>query len=135
MAEIHVPDNFLASALTGGVDLDAGNLKCALIDITSYSRATDVMISDLTQITGSGYTAGGQALASVTVVADTVNHKTVITLTPAVWSGSTTISATGAAVYDSVSGRVAAVDDFQGTVSSTGGTYTVAAITLEYTGF
>lgn len=135
MSIIHSPDAFLASALTGGIDLDAGNLKCALIDITSYARATDVMISDLTQVTGAGYTAGGQALTSVTVTTDTVNHKTVITLTPAVWAGATTISATGAAVYDSVSNRVVAVDDFQGTVSSSGGTYTVGAITLEYTGF
>ena len=135
MSIIHSPDAFLASALTGGIDLDAGNLKCALIDITSYDRAADSVISNLTQVTGSGYTAGGQALASMSVVADTVNHKTVVTLTPAVWTGATTISATGAAVYDSVSGRIVAVDDFQNTESSSGGTYTVAAITLEYTGF
>ena len=135
MALIHSPDAFLASALTGGIDLDAGNLKCALIDITSYDRAADSVISNLTQVTGTGYTAGGQALASMTCVADTVNHKTVITLTPDVWAGATTISATGAAVYDSVSGRIVAVDDFQGAQASSGGTYTVGAITLEYTGF
>lgn len=135
MALIHSPDAFLASALTGGIDLDAGNLKCALIDITSYARATDVMISDLTQITGAGYTAGGQALTSVTVATDTTAHKTVITYNTADWTGSTTISATGAAVYDSVSGRVCVVDDFQSTVSSSGGLYHIDDIVAEYTGF
>lgn len=135
MATIHIPDAFLSSALTGGIDLDAGALKCALINIATYDRAADSLFAHLTEITGTGYTAGGQALTSGSVTVDTTNHKTVITYTPAVWTGATTISATGAAVYDTVSGRIVAVSDFGGAVSSSGGTYTVNPIVCEFTHF
>lgn len=136
MATIHIPDAFLSSALTGGIDLDAGALKCALINIATYDRAADSLFAHLTEVTGTGYTAGGQALTSATVSGDTINHKTVITYTPAAWSGSTTISATGACVYDTTSGRICAVVDFGGTVASSGGTFTITtAIVCEFTHF
>lgn len=134
MATIHFPDLTLAAKLSS---LATNALKCVLIDISSYARATDSVLTDLTQVAATGgYTAGGQALTSCTVVADTVNHKTVITFTPSIWSGVTTISATGAAIIDTTDGnKILAVDDFQGTVSSGGGTYTVAPIVIEYTHF
>ena len=136
MSIIHIPDGFLASALTGGIDLDAGTLKCALINISTYNRVTDTLFSHLTEVTGTGYTAGGQALTSCTVTPDTTNHKTVITYTPADWTGSTTISATGAVVYDTVSGRICTVSDFQGTVASSGGIFDMLTpIVNEFTHF
>lgn len=136
VATIHIPDAFLASYLQGGGNLSTGVIKCALIDITSYARATDVYLADVTQVTGTGYTAGGQTVTSIVTAADTTNHWTTIVITPAVWSGSTTISATGAACYDSSSSnRLIAVDDFGATEASSGGTYTVAPITLKFTHF
>lgn len=39
MSLIHYPDAFLPAALTGGMSLVADNLKCALIDVTSYDHA------------------------------------------------------------------------------------------------
>ena len=135
-ATIHIPDAFLAAYLTGGGNLSTGVIKCALIDITSYNRATDAVLADVTQVSGTGYTAGGQTVTSITTTADTTNHWTSIVITPAVWSGSTTISATGAACYDSTSGnKLIAVDDFGATVASSGGTYTVGAITVRFTHF
>lgn len=135
-ATIHIPDAFLASALQGGMNLGTDTIKCALIDITTYNQATDVFLADVTQVTGTGYTAGGQTVTSIVVAADTTNHWTTIVITPAVWSGSTTISATGAVCYDSTaSNRIIAVDDFGATVASSGGTYTVGAITLKFTHF
>jgi hypothetical protein len=138
MATIHIPDSLGARLLTKNVNLHTGGdtLKCALIDITSYARATDTVFSDLTEVTGTGYTAGGQTLTSNVVATDTTNHWTTAVLTPAVWTGSTTISATGAVIYDTTDGnRIIAVDDFGATVASTGGTYTVNAITLQFNGF
>ena len=130
---IHIPDATLAARLTNWT---TNTLKCVLIDISTYSRTADSTLAHLTQVSGTGYTAGGQALTSCTVTADTTNHKTTIVFTPAVWSGSTTISATGAAIIDtSDSDRILAVDDFGATVSSSGGTYTVNPITLEFTHF
>ena len=137
-ATIHIPDSLLARVLTKNANLHTGGdtLKCALIDITSYARATDTVFSNLTEVSGTGYTAGGQALTSQVVAADTTNHLTTVTLTPAVWTGSTTISATGAVIYDTTDGnRIIAVDDFGATVASSGGTYTVNAITLQFTHF
>lgn len=133
---IHIPDAFLASALQGGMNLGTDTIKCALIDISTYNQATDVFLADVTQVTGTGYTAGGQTVTSIVTAADTTNHWTTVVITPAVWSGSTTISATGAVCYDSTaSNRIIAVDDFGATVSSSGGTYTVGAITLKFTHF
>lgn len=59
-----------------------------------------------------------------------------ITYTPADWTGSTTISATGAVVYDTVSGRICTVSDFQGTVASSGGIFDMLTpIVNEFTHF
>lgn len=133
MAVIHIPDSFLATKLA---NLATNTLKCVLIDISTYVQATDLTLANLTEVTGTGYTAGGQTVTSNVVAADTTNHWTTVVITPAVWSGATTISATGAAIIDTTDGnKIIAVDDFQATVASSGGTYTVAPITLKFTHF
>lgn len=96
-ATIHIPDATLDAKLAAW---ETNALKCVLIDISTYDRTTDSVLSNLTEVTGTGYTAGGQALTSCTVTPDTTNHKTTIVFTPAVWTGATTISATGAAIID-----------------------------------
>lgn len=132
-ATIHVPDAFLPAALTSAINLSTDVVKCALIDITSYNRATDVYLADVTQVTGTLYVAGGQTATSVVTAADTTNHWTTVVITPSVWTGATTISATGAVCYDStVSNRIIAISDFGSAVASSGGTYTVNAITLQF---
>lgn len=132
-ATIHIPDATLAAKIANWA---TNALKCVLIDISTYSRTADSTLAHLTQITGTGYTSGGQALTSCTVTVDATNHKTTVVFTPAVWSGATTISATGAAIIDTSDGdRIVAVDDFGATVSSSGGTFTVNPITLEFTHF
>lgn len=133
MAVIHIPDSFLATKLA---NLATNTLKCVLIDISTYAQATDLTLANLTEVTGTGYTAGGQTVTSTVVASDTTNHWTTVVITPAVWSGATTISATGAAIIDTTDGnKIIAVDDFQATVASSGGTYTVAPITLKFTHF
>lgn len=132
-ATIHIPDSILANKLAS---FGTNTLKCILIDITSYNQATDTVSSNLTEVTGTGYTAGGQTVTSCVVAADTTNHWTTVVITPAVWAGSTTISATGAAIIDTTDGnKIIAVDDFGATIASTGGTYTVSPITLKFTHF
>jgi len=135
-ATIHVPDAFLPAAVQGTINLSTDTIKCALIDITSYARATDVYLADVTQVTGTLYTAGGQTVTSTVVSADTTNHWTTIVITPATWSGATTISATGMACYSATaSNRLILVSDFGATVASSGGTYTVSPVTLKFTHF
>jgi hypothetical protein len=135
MAAIHIPDGTLAAVFNKLIDFDTDALVCVLIDISTYNRVTDTVLSDLTQITGTGYTAGGKALMSTVIATDTTNHKTTVTFTPDSWASST-ISATGAAIIDTTAGnRILAVDDFAGTVSSTSGTFSVAPIVVEFTHF
>jgi len=130
---IHIPDGYLNASASSLTALETNTLKCALIDISSYARATDTVLSDLTQVSGTGYTSGGQTVASTVTAADTTNHWTTVTITPAVWSGSTTISATGAAIIDTTDGnKIVAVVDFGATVASTAGTYTVAPIIIKF---
>jgi hypothetical protein len=134
-ATIHLPDSTLKRFFDG--TMKTGNtIKCALIDISTYDRVTDTVLSDVTQVTGTGYTAGGQTVTSIAATTDTTNHWSLITITPAVWAGATTISATGAVIYDSSdSNKIMAVVDFGGTVASSGGTYTVDPIILKFTHF
>jgi hypothetical protein len=136
-ATIHVPDSFLAASVQGTINLSTDTIKCALIDITSYARATDVYLADVTQVAATGgYTAGGQTVTSTVVTADTTNHWTTIVVTPATWSGATTISATGMACYSATaSNRLILISDFGATVPSSGGTYSISPVTLKFTHF
>ena len=136
-ATIHAPDSFLYDAVRGQIVLGTDTIKCGLAPSTyTYNRATHTKRSDVTEVTGTGYTAGGQTV-TVTVTNDTTNHKLVIGIPQIVWTGSTTITARQLFCYKSTG--TASADplilfaDFGADVSSSGGTFTVNAITLEYT--
>lgn len=138
----HVPDSFLRDVATGNIDLDTDTFYSILTTSAyTYNRATHTKRSDITnEITGTGYTAGGQAVTSVVVTNDTTNHKVSIVITPAVWSGATTLTARNLVVYKHRGGAASAdelvcVDNFSADESSSGGTFTVSPITLEYTHF
>lgn len=121
-------------------DVLAGNITKAdtyhVILVNGYTpnKGTHTKRSDITgEVTGTGYTAGGQAIVP-TFVKDTTNHKEVITFPQVTWPGST-IAATGA-VYVKWRGGAATADelvcydDFGGTVSDTAGTFTLGATVL-----
>ncbi|HLP71137.1 MAG TPA: hypothetical protein VK181_26805 [Rhizobium sp.] len=138
-ATIHAPDSFLYDAVRGQIVFGTDTIKCGLAPSSyTYNRATHTKRSDVTEVTGTGYTAGGQTV-TVTTTNDTTNHKLVIGVPQIVWSGSTTITARQLFCYKSTG--TAANDnlilfaDFGADVSSSGGTFTVNAITIEYSGF
>lgn len=138
----HVPDSFLYDVAVGNIDLNTDTFKCMLTTSAyTYNRATHTKRSDVTnEITGTGYTAGGQAVTSIVPTNDTTNHKLSIVITPAVWSGATTLTARNLVVYKSRGGassadEIVCVDNFSADESSSGGTFTVSPITLEYTHF
>lgn len=118
--------------------LNGGNLKILLVNGYAPNAKTHAKRSDVTgEVTGTGYSAGGVALSSVVGTLDTTNDKTVYTATNPSWASST-ITATGAVVYQS-NGGAATGDplvcylDFGGTVTSTNGTFSVTS--LATTGF
>lgn len=136
-ATIHAPDSFLYDAVRGQIVFGTDTIKCGLAPSSyTYNRATHTKRSDVTEVTGTGYTAGGQTV-TVTVTNDTTNHKLVFSLPTIVWTGSTTITARQLFCYKSTG--TAANDplfllaDFGTDQSSSGGTFTVEPINLQYT--
>ena len=127
-------------------DLAAGNVNLAtdtlyVMLVTGYTpnKGTHKHRSDVTasEVVGTGYTAGGQALAGIAATEDDTNHWTLLTATNPAWT-TATISATGAVVYKHRGGASSADEligyvDFGGTVTSTAATFTET--TFATTGF
>lgn len=87
--------------------------------------------SDITnEVTGTGYTSGGVAVTVTVGAVDTTNNRTPVTITDLTnaWTGST-ISAVGGWLYKVVGSaatdQVVDFVDFNGTVTSTAGNYSV----------
>ena len=119
----------------GLIDFDSDTFKAMLVTSTySPNKDTHDKRDDVTnEVTGTGYTAGGTT-CSVTVTKDTANDKVTITLGSVSWSSST-ITARGCVYYKSRGGassadEIVAYNDFGGDVSTTGGTFSVAASTI-----
>lgn len=95
-------NSFKRDIMNGGIDLDTDTIKVALVTST-YTVDQDVHdnFDDITnEVTGTGYTAGGATLASVTVTVDNTDNEGVFDAADVTWSTST-ITARGAVVYKS----------------------------------
>ena len=121
--------SFKSELLGGTHDLDTHSIKLALIKATptgTYNAAT-TNYSDVTgnsdEASGTGYTAGGQVLDSVTISTD--GTTAIIDIADEVFT-SATISADGCIIYNtSASNAAIAVIDFGGTKTSTNGDFTI----------
>ncbi len=124
--------NFLAKALNKEVDWDSDTIKVALLS-SSYTPNQDThdYFDDVSanEVTGTGYTSGGQTLGSKTVTYDSANNVIVLDAADVTWSSST-ITARYAVVYND-SGATAASKaligyvDFSSDQSSTNGNFTI----------
>jgi hypothetical protein len=115
---------------TAVVDWDTDTVKAALLTGYSVNQDTHDFFDDVsgTEITGTGYTAGGASLGSRTATYDTATDQIRLDAADTTWTTST-LSATDAVVYKSTgtastSPLMAAVD-FGGTVSTTTGTFQI----------
>jgi len=125
------PENALGGDTGGDVPIDylTDTIKCALLT-SSYTpvQATHEWWSDVSanDVSGTGYTGGGQALVSKTVSASSL--VTTMDAADPSWTSST-ITARYAVFYkDTGSGATSpliAYADFGGNISSTNGTFTV----------
>ena len=120
----------------GSIDYDTDTFK-VMLTTSAYveNKDTHTRRSDITnEVTGTGYTAGGNT-ATVTVGAvDTANDRVDISLGGTTWPTST-ITARKAVYYKSRGGlatadEIIAVVDFGADVSTTVGTFTLTASTL-----
>lgn len=126
-------DSFLDDVFAGTI-VKTDTFKCALVtgytpNQTTHTRWSDVVANE---VTGTGYTAGGNTVTP-TFTKDTTNHRITITFPSTTWTTST-ISATRAVCYKSTgtasTSPLIFQDDFGGTVSTTAGTFTLNASTL-----
>ena len=119
------------SEILGGIhDLDTNSIKIALIKASpsgTYGAAT-TNYSDVTgnsdEASGTGYSAGGQVLDSVTISVD--GTTAIVDIADEVFTSST-ISADGCIIYNaSASNAAICVIDFGGTKTSTNGDFTIS---------
>ncbi len=118
------------------IDFDTDTFKAMLVT-SSYTPNKDTHdrrddVTNEVAATG-GYTAGG-VTSVVTVTKDTANDKVTIQFGVVSWAAST-ITARGCVYYKSRGGassadELVAYNDFGSDVSSTGGTFSVAASTI-----
>jgi hypothetical protein len=128
-------NSFHRDLATGAIDCDTDTFKVLLVTSTySPDKDTHDKRDDITnEVTGTGYTAGGETTA-VTVTLDTANDKTTIQFGAVSWTSST-ITARAAVYYKSRGGassadELVAYNDFGSDVSTTSGTFSLAASTI-----
>lgn len=121
----------LKSMAQGKMVLDTDTLKVMLCTSTyTPNQDTHQFKSDVTnEITGTGYTAGGLALTSVTLTYNATNNTLTLDAADAAWASST-ITARYAVVYDSTPATDAtrpliAYVDFGADQSDSSGTFTI----------
>ena len=110
---------------------DAGTTIKVMLVTSSYAPNQDThdFVDDVTnEVSGTGYTAGGDALASKTVTLDTTNDRAEFDATDTTWSTST-ITARAAVLYKdtgtpSTSPLIAYIDFGSDKISS-GGNFTI----------
>lgn len=121
----------------GAIDFDTDTVRVMLVS-SSYTENKDTHTkrSDVTnEITGTGYTAGGNT-SSVTITKNTTADTVTVSFGPVEWTTST-ITARKAVYYKSRGGAASAdeliaVNDFGSDRSSSGGTFRIEASTITF---
>jgi hypothetical protein len=121
----HLYDNFQAGMIAGKINPSSDTLNIALCT-SSYTpnQGSDTFWStpQANEVSGTGYTAGGQALTSTSWTLNTGTNVWTYTAANPQWSGAT-LTAAKAVVYDVTSGAAASSRylvgwiDFGGNVS------------------
>lgn len=77
------------------------------------------------EMTGTGYTAGGSILAGVAVSSESNSHASVSANNVA-WTGSTLVNVAWGIIYATVSGRLVGAYDFGGNNTTSNGTFSIS---------
>lgn len=113
----------------GSIDFDTDTFKMMLVtDAYTPSKSHDFRNDVTNEVTGTGYTTGGNA-ATPTVTKDNVNNRVDVSWTITSWTSST-ITARAGVIYKSRGGASSADElvgyvDFGSDISSTSGTFSV----------
>jgi hypothetical protein len=120
---------FLRNQLDGTavVDFNTDTIKVALVSDAPV-QDTDDFFDDVTEITGTGYSAGGVTLTSPTVTYDTASDQVRLDAADVSWTSST-ITARYAVVYKSAgtasTSPLICYFDFGSNQSTTNGTFAI----------
>jgi len=117
----------LKALLNGTTDIDTDTLKCALLDNTyTPNQDTDETWAGISanEEDGTGYTAGGVELTSVTLTYTGATNTLSYDATDPSWSDST-ITARYAVFYSSTSGYLISYIDFGEDKTSTAGLFKI----------
>ena len=119
-----VPFSFAQELLKGTHDFVNNTIKLALYTANPYTTAsTSYTVGSANQVSGTGYTTGGNTLGSP-VVANQTNVAS-LTFAQTQWT-SATFGAAYAVIYNnSASDKLVVVLDFGGTKSCSNGTFTI----------
>jgi len=116
-------NSFKTELLGGTHDLDTDVIKIALFTSSATLDASTTAYSTSNEVSGTGYTAGGNTLSGATISLS--GSTAIVDFTDTTWS-SATITARGALIYNSSKAdRAIAVLDFGSDKSSTNGDFTV----------
>src|ERR1044071_4734283 len=124
-------NSFKRDIMNGALDLDSDTIKVMLVT-SSYTADQDAHTkrSDVTnEVSGTGYSSGGSALANKAVTADNTDNEGVFDADDLTWSTST-ITARAAVLYKSRGGASSADEllcyiDFGADKSSSAGNFTL----------
>ena len=112
-------DNLMATT----ANLEANTLKVALYDNTATLSSATTAYATANEVTGTNYTAGGEAMTGMAV---TLDGSTAIFDADNVSWANATITAQAAVIYNnSLSNAAIAVLDFGGNKTSTNGTFEI----------
>lgn len=116
-------NSFKTELLGGTHDLDTDTIKIALFTSSATLGASTTAYSTTNEVSGTGYTAGGNTLAGAAISLS--GSTAIVDFSDTTWS-SATITARGALIYNSSKAdRAIAVLDFGSDKSSTNGDFTV----------
>lgn len=125
-----VYNSFYYDSFTGAINCASDSFKCMLVT-SSYTadKAHDKRNDITNEVTGTGYTSGGNWATCTVAAVDNTNNDVEITFSITSWTTST-ITARGAVIYKSRGGASSADElvcyiDFGADISSSAGTFAV----------
>lgn len=125
-------NSFKRDIMNGAIDLDTDTIKVMLVtSVYTADQDAHTKRSDITnEVSGTGYSAGGSALATKVVSADNTDNEGVFDADDLSWT-TATITARGAVLYKSRGGVSSADElicyiDFGSDIVSTGGTFLIS---------
>ena len=125
-----VYNSCIRDAVTGAIDFDTDTFKMLLVTSSYSASKSHAKRSDITnEVSGTGYTSGGNACSVTVAAVDNTNNDVEISFTVTSWT-SATITARAGVIYKSRGGASSADElvgyvDFGSDVSSTNGTFAV----------